>query len=104
MYAVVRTGGHQYRVSVGDQLLVEKLPVPEGAHIELEEVLLVADDSGQVRIGTPLVEGARVRARVLAQEKGPKIRIFKYIPKERYRRRKGHRQQYTRLQVEEIVV
>lgn len=104
MYAVVRTGGHQYRVSVGDQLLVEKLPVPEGGQIDLEEVLLVADDNGQVRIGTPLVEGARVRARVLAQEKGPKIRIFKYIPKERYRRRKGHRQWYTRLRVEEIVV
>lgn len=104
MYAVVRTGGHQYRVSVGDQLLVEKLPVPEGGQIDLEEVLLVADDNGQVRVGTPLVEGARVRARVLAQERGPKIRIFKYIPKERYRRRKGHRQWYTRLRVEEIVV
>ncbi len=85
-------------------MLVEKLPVPEGAQVDLEEVLLVADESGQVRIGTPLVEGARVRARVLAQEKGPKIRIFKYIPKERYRRRRGHRQWYTRLRVEEIVV
>lgn len=85
-------------------MLVEKLSVPEGAQVDLEEVLLVADESGQVRIGTPLVEGARVRARVLAQEKGPKIRIFKYIPKERYRRRKGHRQWYTRLRIEEIVV
>ncbi len=104
MYAVVRTGGHQYRVSVGDQLLVEKLPVQEGEQVDLNEVLLVADDNGQVHIGTPLVEGARVRATVLAQEKGPKIRIFKYIPKERYRRRKGHRQWYTRLRVEEILV
>lgn len=104
MYAVVRANGHQYRVSVGDQLLVEKLPVQEGKQIELNEVLLVADENGQVRIGTPLVEGARVRATVLAQEKGPKIRIFKYIPKERYRRRKGHRQWYTRLRIEEILV
>lgn len=103
MYAIVRSGGRQYRVSVGDQLLVEKLPAQAGDQIVLDEVLLVAGGDG-VRIGTPAVEGARVRATVLGQEKGPKIRIFKYIPKERYRRRQGHRQTYTRLRVDEIVI
>ncbi len=103
MYAIVRSGGRQYRVSVGDQLLVEKLPFQPGQEITINEVLLVAVGDG-VQIGTPLVDGARVRATVLAQEKGPKIRIFRYIPKERYRRRKGHRQTYTRLRIDEIIV
>lgn len=103
MYAIVRSGGRQYRVSVGDQLLVEKLPVQAGEQIVLDEVLLVAGEDG-VRVGAPLVDGAQVRATVLGQEKGPKIRIFKYIPKERYRRRQGHRQIYTRLRVDEIAV
>ncbi len=103
MYAVVRSGGRQYRVEEGDQFLVEKLPVEVGQQITLDEVLLVAGDA-EVRIGTPLVEGAKVLATVVAQEKGPKIRIFKYRPKQRYRRRMGHRQTYTRLRVDEIVV
>lgn len=103
MYAIVRSGGRQYRVSAGDQLLVEKLPFQPGQEITLDEVLLVASEDG-VQIGTPLVNGARVRATVLDQEKGPKIRIFRYIPKERYRRRKGHRQTYTRLRIDEIIV
>lgn len=103
MYAIVRSGGCQYRVSVGDQLLVEKLPFQPGQEITIDEVLLVATGD-EVRIGTPLINGARVRATVLGQEKGPKIRIFKYIPKERYRRRKGHRQTYTRLRIDEIIV
>ncbi|HHS98564.1 MAG TPA: 50S ribosomal protein L21, partial [Chloroflexi bacterium] len=96
MYAVVRSGGRQYRVQEGDQFLVEKLPVEVGQQIVLDEVLLVANGD-EVKIGTPLVEGAKVLATVLAQEKGPKIRIFKYRPKQRYRRRMGHRQTYTRL-------
>ena len=103
MYAVVRSGGRQYRVQEGDQFLVEKLPVEVGQQIVLDEVLLVANGD-EVKIGTPLVEGAKVLATVLAQEKGPKIRIFKYRPKQRYRRRMGHRQVYTRLRVDEIVV
>ena len=101
MYAVVRTGGKQYRVQAGDQLLVEKLPAVSGQQITLDEVLLVAE-ADQVKVGTPLVEGAKVIATVLAQEKGPKVRIFKYRPKERYRVRKGHRQQVTRLLVDQI--
>ncbi|HEY76063.1 MAG TPA: 50S ribosomal protein L21 [Thermoflexia bacterium] len=103
MYAVVRSGGRQYRVEEGDQFLVEKLPVEVGQQIELDEVLLVANGD-DVKIGTPLVKGAKVRVTVLAQEKGPKIRIFKYRPKQRYRRRMGHRQTYTRLRVDEIVI
>ncbi|MBN1955170.1 MAG: 50S ribosomal protein L21 [Anaerolineae bacterium] len=102
MYAVIQSGGRQYRVQPGDQLLVEKLPVAAGEKIELDQVLLVAGE--QVKIGTPLVEGARVRASVVAEEKGPKIRIFKYRPRKRYRKRAGHRQTYTRLQIDEIVV
>jgi len=103
VYAIVRSGGRQYRVSVGDQLLVEKLPFQPGQEITINEVLLVASGD-RVQVGTPLINGARVRATVLAQEKGPKIRIFRYIPKERYRRRKGHRQTYTRLRIDEIIV
>lgn len=103
MYAVVRSGGRQYRAQAGDQLLVEKLPVEAGEQLTLDEVLLVADDDG-VQVGTPLVDGAKVMATVLAQEKGPKIRIFKYKPRKRYRRHQGHRQMYTRLRIDEIIV
>ncbi len=103
MYAVVRSGARQYRTEVGDTLLVERLPAEVGQQLELSEVLLVADGE-QVKVGRPTVRGARVKATVVAQEKGPKIRVFKYRPKERYRRRAGHRQNYTRLQVDEIVV
>lgn len=102
VYAVVRSGGRQYRVEVGDQLLVERLQAKTGKQITLKEVLLVAD-GGKVKVGTPLVKGAKILATVLAEEKGPKIRIFKYRPKQRYRRRAGHRQTYTRLRVDEIV-
>lgn len=103
MYAIVQSGGRQYRVQPGDQFLVERLPVEAGQQIALEEVLLVVGDKG-AKIGTPVVKGARVVTTVVAQEKGPKIRIFKYRPKQRYRRRAGHRQAYTRLRVDEIVV
>lgn len=102
MYAVVKSGARQYRAEVGDTLVVERVPGEIGQHVELNEVLLVADGE-QVQIGQPTVGGARIKATVVAQEKGPKIRIFKYRPKERYRRRAGHRQNYTRLRVDEIV-
>jgi len=88
---------------VGDAILVERLPAEVGQQLELDEVLLVADGE-RVEIGQPTVEGARVLATVIAQEKGPKIRIFKYRPRKRYRRRAGHRQRYTRLRVDKIVV
>lgn len=103
MYAVMKSGGRQYRASVGDTIRVEKLPAGVGERLELDEVLLVVDDE-RVEIGRPAIEGAKILATVVAQEKGPKIRIFKYRPRQGYRRRSGHRQRYTRLRVDEIVV
>ena len=102
MYAVIRTGGKQYRVSPGESVDVEKLPHEVGDQIELEEVLLVANGSG-VQVGQPLVAGAKVKATVTRQVKGRKVIIFKYRPSKRYRRKKGHRQNYTRLRIDEIV-
>ncbi|MCL6430469.1 MAG: 50S ribosomal protein L21 [Anaerolineae bacterium] len=103
MYAIVETGGKQYRVAEGQVIDVEKLLAPEGATVSLGRVLMVAD-GGDVRVGTPVVEGARVEATVLDHAKGRKIRVFKYKPKIRYRRRAGHRQSYTRLRIERILV
>ena len=102
MYAVIKTGGKQYRVSPGDSIEVEKLPYEVGAKIELDQVLLVAGDSN-ASIGQPLVEGARVKATVTRQAKGRKVIVFKYRSKKRYRRKKGHRQFLTRLRIDEIV-
>lgn len=103
MYAVVETGGKQYKVSAGETVDVEKLPFEVGEKIELDRVLLVADGD-EVRVGQPTVEGARILATVTDHVKGPKIIVFKYKPKERYRRKKGHRQAYSRLMIDEIVV
>ena len=103
MYAVFKVGGRQYRAEAGDEFLVEKLSVDAGDAVTLDEVLLVTDGD-DVQIGAPLVDGAQVRATALAHEKGPKIRIFKYRPSKRYRLRKGHRQTYTRLRIDEIVI
>ena len=103
MYAVVKSGARQYRASVGDTIVVERLPAEVGQQLELDEVLLVADGE-RVEIGQPTIKGAKMLATVVAQEKGPKIRIFKYHPRKRYRRRAGHRQRYTRLRVDEIVM
>jgi large subunit ribosomal protein L21 len=103
VYAVVKSGARQYRASVGDTILVEQLPATVGQQMELGEILLVADGE-QVEIGQPTIDGAKILATVVAQEKGPKIQIFKYHPKKRYRRRAGHRQRYTRLRVDEIVM
>jgi large subunit ribosomal protein L21 len=102
MYAVIKTGGKQYRVSPGDSVDVEKLPYEVGEQIELAEVLVVAKEKSAT-IGQPLVEGAKVKATVTRQAKGRKVVIFKYRPSKRYRRRKGHRQNFTRLRIDEIV-
>lgn len=104
MYAIIRTGGHQYRVTVGDQLDVEQLPGETGSEVLIEDVLLVGDDAQGVHIGTPTVAGARVRAEVVSQFRGEKIIVFKYKPKKRYRRKIGHRQDLTRLAIREILV
>ena len=102
MYAVIKTGGKQYRVSPGESIDVEKLPYDVGEQIELDEVLLVSNDSDP-KIGQPLVEGAKVKATVTRQTKGRKVIIFMFRPSKRYRRKKGHRQHYTRLRIDEIV-
>ncbi len=102
MYAIVETGGRQYRAEVGGVIQTERLPFAEGESVTLDRVLLIADDEGTA-IGVPVVPGAQVRATVLQQFKGKKIRILKYKPKQRYRVRQGHRQHYTRLRIDEIV-
>jgi len=102
MYAVVKTGGKQYRVSPGDSVEVETLPYEVGEQIELDQVLLVANGSG-TKIGQPLVEGAKVVATVTRQVKGRKVIVFKYRSSKRYRRKRGHRQYHTRLRIEKIV-
>ncbi|HZS94942.1 MAG TPA: 50S ribosomal protein L21 [Chloroflexota bacterium] len=101
-FAVIQTGGKQHRVEPGQTIEVEKLPIEEGQTVELTDVLLVSDDNG-VRQGRPLVEGAKVIGRVVKQKRGPKIIVFKYKPKVRYRRKTGHRQSLTRVTIEEIV-
>jgi large subunit ribosomal protein L21 len=100
-YAVIRTGGKQYRVAPGDVLRIERLAGEVGAPVEFTEVLLTADD-GTVRIGTPLVEGVRVRGQILDQGRGRKILIFKKKRRKNYRRRRGHRQSITTVRVTEI--
>lgn len=100
-YAIIETGGKQYRVSVGDVLSVEKLESEPGADVTFDRVLLVGGD-GATRVGTPVVEGASVVATVQEQYRGEKIVVFKYKPKKRYRRKTGHRQSLTRLAVTAI--
>ncbi len=102
MYAIVRTGGRQYRAEPGKVIDVEKLAVDEGSTITLE-VLLVSPDSGDPVIGTPVVDGVVVSATVVEHYRAKKILIWKYRPGLRYRRRKGHRQTYTRLRIDSIV-
>ena len=97
-YAILKTGAKQYRVGRGDVIDVEKLPVEEGSSIELNDILAISKD-GTVTIGTPLVPGASVIAHVQEQGKDKKILVFKYKRKVRYRRKKGHRQAYTRLAI-----
>jgi len=101
-FAVAQTGGKQHRVQPGQIIDIEKLTAEEGSTIELTDVLLVSDDAG-VRQGSPLVDGARVVARVVKQTRGPKIIVFKYKPKTRYRKKTGHRQWLTRVQITDIV-
>ena len=101
MYAVVETGGKQYRVSVGDKLKVEKLDVEEGTSIELDRVLMVCD-GGSVEVGTPVIAGTSVGATVLSQGRGEKIKVFKFKRRKKYRRTQGHRQAYTQLEITSI--
>ncbi len=102
MYAIIETGGKQYRVSVGQSIEVERLSTPVGQIVEINNVLLLADN-GEVVVGKPVVEGARVRATVVEQDRGRKIIVFKFKRGNRYTRKRGHRQSYTRLRIEEIL-
>jgi large subunit ribosomal protein L21 len=98
MYAVIKTGGKQYRVEQGSTIRVEKLAGDKGATLELNEVLLVADGEN-VKVGAPTVAGAKVTAEIVGQELGPKLLIFKFRRRKAYRKKTGHRQQYTALKI-----
>ena len=101
MYAILETGGKQYKVRPGDTLRVERLDAQAGETVELDRVLMVANDD-QVSIGAPLVGGARVLAEVMGESRGPKTVVLKYKAKVRYRRKSGHRQTLTTLRIKEI--
>lgn len=103
MFAIIETGGKQYRVRPGDTIEVDRLTAEPGTSIELGRVLMVASDDGKPRVGTPVVPGAVVRAEVLRQCRGEKIIVFRFKAKVRYRRTTGHRQSLTRLRVTDIV-
>ena len=102
MYAVLTTGGKQYRVQEGDVIYVEKLNAEVDSTVELTNVLAVSKEDGQLVVGKPVVEGAKVVAKVAAQGRQKKIIVFKYKPKKDYRRKIGHRQSYTKLTIEKI--
>lgn len=102
-YAIIRSGGKQYRVREGERLKVEKLAGEPGASLDLGDVLMVADGDA-VTVGTPMVAGARVVAEIVEHGKGEKIDVLKYKPKTRYRKRTGHRQHYTQLAIKQIVL
>jgi large subunit ribosomal protein L21 len=100
-YAIVEDGGKQYKAVEGATIEVDYFPAEAGEPVELERVLIVVEDD-KVNVGRPLVTGAKVQASVISQVKGPKIVVFRYKPKKRIRRKTGHRQKYTRLQIESI--
>ena len=102
MYAIIETGGKQLRVGQGDVVRVEKLAAEVGQTVTFDRVLALSQEDGQLVVGKPVVTGARAVGKVLAQAKGPKILVFKYKSKVNYRRRQGHRQPYTRVQIEKI--
>lgn len=101
MYAIIETGGKQYKVQEGDILFIEKLSANEGDAFVFEKVLAVSDE-GSLKTGNPIVDGVSVTAKVLAHGKGKKIIIYKYKAKKTERRKNGHRQPYTRVQIQAI--
>ena len=101
MYAIIKTGGKQYKVAEGDVIMVEKLSAAEGEAVVFDDVLTVVND-GDVKVGKPVVEGAKVTGKVEAQGKDKKILVFKYKAKSNYRKRQGHRQPYTKLTIKSI--
>ncbi|HLS51072.1 MAG TPA: 50S ribosomal protein L21 [Burkholderiaceae bacterium] len=101
MYAVIKTGGKQYRVAPGQKIKVEQIPADIGQEITLDQVLSVGEGE-QIQVGTPFVAGAVVKATVLAQSRHEKIRVFKMRRRKQYRRTYGHRQRYTELRIDEV--
>ena len=102
MYAVVKTGGKQYRVVAGDKLKVEQIPADVGAEVILDQVLMVGEGES-VRLGQPLLSGASVKATVVSHGRGEKVKIFKMRRRKHYQKHQGHRQNYTELKIESIV-
>ena len=102
MYAVIETGGKQYRVQEGDVLFVEKIDAEEGQVIDFDKVLVLSKE-GDLTVGKPFIEGAKVEGSVLEQGKSKKIVVFKYKAKKNYRKKQGHRQPYTKVKIEKIV-
>lgn len=101
MYAVIKTGGKQYRVAKGDKLKVEKLPVEAGGSVDINDVLMVGDGD-KVTVGTPLVDGGKVTATVVSHGRGKKIEIVKFKRRKHHQKRTGHRQDYTELEITDI--
>lgn len=101
MYAIIETGGKQFRVAEGDEIRIEKIRGEEGDNVEFDRVLAVVDDNKST-LGAPIVEGAVVKATVLGQGKADKVIIFKYLPKKDFRKKKGHRQPYTAVRIDSI--
>jgi large subunit ribosomal protein L21 len=100
MYAIIKTGGKQYRVQKGDKLFVEKVPGNVGDAVSFDQVLMVGGDA--MKVGKPLVSGAKVEAKILEHGRGEKVIIFKFRRRKNYRRKTGHRQSFTTLQITDI--
>ena len=103
MYAVVKTGGKQYRVAAGEKLKVEQIPADVGAEVVLDQVLMVVGEGESVRLGQPVVSGVSVKATVLGHGRHDKVKIFKMRRRKHYQKHQGHRQNYTELRIETIV-
>lgn len=101
MYAVIQTGGHQYRVETGSEFTIEKIAAAEGESITFDNVLLVRNDDG-IQVGAPFLEGASVSGTVLGQERARKILVFKFKKRKNYKRLRGHRQHQTRIRIDKI--
>lgn len=102
MYAVIESGGKQYKVSEGTVLKVEKLEAAAGDHLSIDKVLMISDENGNVKVGNPLVKNARVEVEVMEQGRDKKVVVFKYKRRKKYRRKQGHRQPFTKIKVLKI--